>query len=136
MGAAFIGGYAGASAALLFLRLGVGAALAARRHISGHVFGDHGAVELRHRALGQALPDLVHAKERNAEIAAQRERLAIGTECHDRAVDLAVARIDDGAVLVFEALPLHAANQRKTQQGRVFAVVLAAAADLVGIFAR
>src|SRR5205807_2008779 len=53
-------------------------ALAGCPTLSGHrILGDHGLIELRHRALGQALPNLVHAQQRDAEIAAHGQRLAV-----------------------------------------------------------
>src|SRR6184192_1405480 len=56
------------------------------------------------RAVGQPVPDLAAAEQRNSEIAAHLELLTIGSEAHERAIDLAVARVHDRPVLVRNAV--------------------------------
>src|SRR5262249_43767045 len=60
-----------------------------------HIFGNDARIETRDCAVGQPIPDLVHAEQWNAEIAAERESLPVRAERHHRAVDFTIARIDD-----------------------------------------
>src|SRR6266581_8943115 len=121
--------------ALLGLRLGtVRAALARCPTLSGRrILVDHGPVELRHRALGQALPDLIHAQQRNAEVAAHGQRLAVRAQRHDGVVDLAIARIENVAVFIFQAVPPHATHKRQPKQRGVLAVTHAMGTSWIGL---
>ena len=69
------------------------------------------------RVVGQPVPDLAAAEQRNAEIAAHLELLAVGAELHQRAIDRAVARVHDRAVLVGGSVALHALDQRRPSTG-------------------
>ena len=58
-------------------------------------------------AIGQTIPDFVVSQNRNAHIAAKRESSTIGIDGHVRTVNLAIARIEDVATLVFQAVSFH-----------------------------
>ena len=83
------------------------------------------------RAVGQPVPDLAAAEQRNAEIAAHLELLAVGAQLHERAIDRAVARVHDRAVLVGQPLALHALDQREAQHRRAPLRAFALVADPV-----
>src|SRR5262249_22209913 len=71
-------------------------------------------------------------EQRDAEIAAQIQRLTVRADLHVGVIDLAVARIEDVAVLVFElALALHVADEGEAEERLVLAIVLAFAANNV-----
>ena len=58
-------------------------------------------IDLVEGGLRQARPILIFSQQRNAEIAAHHQRLAVRRQRHLRAVDVAVARIEDGPVGIF-----------------------------------
>src|SRR6185436_17196145 len=58
----------------------------------------------RHGVIGQPLPDLALAEQLDAEEPTHRELFGVWAEFHLGLVDRAVARIEDVAVLVGEAL--------------------------------
>src|SRR3569623_553499 len=118
------------------LRLRGRGLLLKRSELVRHVAGQDLRIDGGHGLLRQALPDLVHAEQRNAEIAAHGERLPVGGERHLGAVDLAVPRSEDRAVLVFEPALLHAADERDAEPGLALAGVSAAVADRVRRVAR
>jgi hypothetical protein len=62
--------------------------------------------------------------------------LSIGADGHLGLVDLAVARIENVAVLIFQTVALHITDEGQSEQRRVLAVVGAFAADLVRNFTR
>ena len=110
-----------------------------RLHRSGlrrQIFCDDGGIDLRHRRIRQTGPDLILAEQRDAEIAAHRQRLSVGTERHLGLVDLAVARIEHVAVLVFQAVALHVADEGEAEPRRILAIVGAFRADRIGRIAR
>ena len=78
---------------------------------AGRYFAMIGGIDLRHRRIRQTGPDLILAQQRDAEIAAHRQRLPIGAQRHLGLVDLAVARIEHVAVLVFQSVALHVADE-------------------------
>src|SRR6202040_3969333 len=96
-----------------------------RRKLRWQVFGDDGPIELSDRTVGKASPDLVHPKERNAEVAAQGQRLTVRTQRHHGVVHLPVAGIDDVATLVAQSLPFHAPHQRQAKQRSIPAIIRA-----------
>src|SRR6516162_1801888 len=106
-----------------------------RRALRRNVFGNDCRIEVAHGGVRQAMPDFVHAEQRDAEIAAHRQGLAIGAQGHNGVVDFAVAWVDDLAVLVAQSLPLHAANEREAEDRRVPAVVGALGAERIGFLA-
>jgi hypothetical protein len=65
-----------------------------------------------------------------------RQGLAVGAQSHHRAVDFAVARVDDLAIVVPQSLPFHAANKRKAEDRIVPAVIGTSGADGMGILAQ
>src|SRR5205809_3404364 len=87
------------------------------------------------RAVGQPVPDLAAAEQRNSEIAAHLELLTIGSEAHERAIDLAVARVHDRPVLVRIAVALHPSDQRQALHRTAFVRALALVADPVWVLA-
>src|SRR5262249_24128408 len=80
------------------------------RGLCRHIFGDDRGIDLGHRGIRQPSPGLVLAEQRDAEIAAQDQRLPIGAQRHLGVVDRAVARIENVAVLIFQSIPLHVAD--------------------------
>ena len=77
------------------------------------------------------IPGLIHAKQRDAEIAAHGENLPITADPHERAVHGAVARIEDVAILIFQSLPLHVPDDGHAQHRLVLPVVGAPGAKLI-----
>ena len=90
---------------------------------------------LRHHVVGKPLPHLVLAEQFNAEIAAQSELLAVRAQRHFGMIDLAVARIEDAAVLVDETLALHALDDDEAERRRILLVARAVGADRIRVFA-
>jgi hypothetical protein len=72
-------------------------------------------IELRVRGIRQPGPRLILAEQRDPQISAHNKRLTIGAEVHQRVVAGAVARIEDAAVFVFEAVPPHPFDDGETQ---------------------
>src|SRR5437764_1425003 len=93
------------------------------RRVLCHGFGRALGRALRRRAgrrgservVGQPVPNLAAAEQRDAEIAADLELLAVGAELHERAIDRAVARIHDRPVLVSVAVALHALDEGEAE---------------------
>src|SRR5262245_655217 len=81
------------------------------------------------------MPDFILAEHDDGEIAAQRQRFPVRADAHDGVVDLAVARIEDVAALVFQSVALHVPDQRQADDRHVLAVVLAFPAARIGIVA-
>ena len=81
------------------------------------------------------MPDFIHAEKWNAEIAAHRQRLAVGAHRHHRVVHLAVSGIDDVPVLVSQAQPLHAPDQGQAEERCVPAIIRTSGTDRVGLVA-
>src|SRR5262245_15163825 len=104
-----------------------------RRGASRQIFGNDRAIELPHGAVRQALPHLVHAKEWNAEIAPHGQYLPVGAQRHHRAVDGAIARIEDIAVLIAQAVAPHISDEGEPEQRCVPAVVGASGTGRMGI---
>jgi len=100
-----------------------------RGGLRGEILCDDGGIDLGDGAVRQASPCLVPAEQRNANIAAQGQRLAIRAQGHLGAVDLAVAGIEHIAVLIFQTIALHVADEGDTEPGRVLAVVGALRTD-------
>src|SRR5262245_11727864 len=96
------------------------------------VLGDDAAIYLRHGAVRQALPYLVLAEQRNAEIAAHGQDPTVGAERHHGAVDGAVARIEDIAFIVAQSVALHVPDEGKAEQRRIPAVVRTSGAGRIG----
>ena len=87
------------------------------------------------RVVGEAPPHFILSQQRDAEIAANSESLAVGTQAHGRAIDRAVARIENRAVLVGEPISAHAFDESQSEHRRVFLFALAlGAAPLLWIF--
>ena len=91
--------------------------------------GIEARIDLVVGGIRQSRPILILAQQRNAEIAAHHERLAVRRQSHQGVVDVAVARIEDGAVLVGHTVALHAADDVEAEPRLVVAVVLALIAD-------
>src|SRR3954463_6156334 len=87
------------------------------------------------RIVGQPVPDLAAAEQRNAEIAAHLELLAIRTELHQGAVNRSIARIHDRPILVGHSVALHSLDQRQSQHRRAFLGAFALVADPILILA-
>ena len=100
-----------------------------RGGLRGEIFGNDGGIDLGDGAIGQAGPGLVAAERRDADIAAQRQGLPIRAQGHLGAVDLSVAGIEHVAVLIFQTIALHVADEGDTEPGRVLAVVGALRTD-------
>ena len=103
-----------------------------RRGLRRQIFCDDRGIDLRHRRIRQPGPDLVLAEQRDAEIAAHRQRLPVGAQRHLGLVDLAVARIEHVAVLVFQSVALHVADEGDAEPRRVLAIVGAFRAGRIG----
>src|SRR5262249_60207904 len=69
------------------------------------------------------LAGFVAADQSDAEIAARRQCLAIGAQSHHGAVDVAIARVENIAVLIDQAVALHVSNQWQPEQRLILAVV-------------
>src|SRR5262249_42006127 len=89
------------------------------------------------RVVGQPVPDLALPEQRNAEIAAHLELLAVRADAHQRAIDRAVARIQDGPVLVRQSIAPHAFDHRQAEHRfasvRAFAPVARPVLVLAGL---
>ena len=66
-------------------------------------------------AIGQTIPDFVVSQNRNADIAVKGKSLTIRIDGHVRAVNLAIARIEDVASFVFQAVPFHSPDKGEAQ---------------------
>ena len=71
----------------------------------------------------------------NADVAAHGQGLAIGADGHLGFIDLAVARIENVAVLIFQTVALHVPDEGNAEHRCILAVVGAFRADLIGVFA-
>src|SRR4051794_35361771 len=87
------------------------------------------------RIVGQPVPDLAAAEQRNAEIAAHLELLTIRAELHQRAVNRSIARIHDRPILVGHSVALHSLDQRQSQHRSAFLGAFALVADPVLVLA-
>src|SRR5215471_3494419 len=65
------------------------------------------------RVIGKPAPDLALPEQCDTEITAHLERLAIRTESHQGAIDLAVARVHDRSALVRRSVSLHPPDERQ-----------------------
>ena len=106
-----------------------------RRGLRGEIFCDHRRIERGDLGVGQPLPDLILAEQREPHIAAHGQRLAVRAQRHLRLVDFAVARIEHVAVLVFQSVALHVADEGQSEPGLVLAIVGAFGAERVRVFA-
>ena len=106
-----------------------------RRGLRRQVFRDDGGIELGHRRIRQPEPGLILAEQRDPHIAAHRQRLAVGADAHLGLVNLAVARIENVAVLIFQSVALHIADEGDSEYRRVLAIVGAFCANRVRILA-
>lgn len=86
--------------------------------------------------IGQTIPDFVVSQDRNTHIAAKRKGLTVGTDGHVRAVNLAIARIEDVTTLVFQAVPFHSPDKGKAQERLMLAIIHAFRANCAGIIPR
>src|SRR5262249_42066923 len=87
------------------------------------------------RVVGEAPPHFILSQQRDAEIAANSESLAVGTQAHGRTIDRAVARIENRAVLVGEPVSAHAFDESQSEHRRVLLFALAlGAAPLLWVF--
>src|SRR5262249_3172014 len=87
------------------------------------------------RVVGEAPPHFILSQQRDAGIAANSESLAVGTQAHGRAIDRAVARIENRAVLVGEPVSAHAFDESQSEHRRVLLFALAlGAAPLLWVF--
>src|SRR5262249_49701752 len=87
------------------------------------------------RIVGQPVPHLAAAEQRNAEIAAHFELVAIGTEAHQRAIDRAVARVHDRPVFIGISVAAHPLDQRQAQHRRALLRAFPPLADPLLVFA-
>src|SRR5450432_3197116 len=99
------------------------------------IFRDDGGIERGHLRVRQPEPGFILAEQRNSPIASHRERLTVRADAHLGFIDFAVARIENVAVLVFQAVALHVPDKGNSEQRRVLAVVGAFRAGLVDVFA-
>jgi hypothetical protein len=88
------------------------------RHHIRFVFRKYGRIQSFDLLVGSPLPDFVLSEQRDAEIAAHRKGLTIRAQRHPGVVDAAIARIEDIAVIVSQALPLHAADTQGRRGGQ------------------
>src|SRR5262249_24854197 len=65
------------------------------------------------RVIGKPVPDLALPEQCDTEITAHLERLAIRSEAHQGAIDLAVARVHDRSALVSQSVSLHPPDERQ-----------------------
>jgi hypothetical protein len=103
-----------------------------RRGLRRQVFCDDGGIELGHRRIRQSVPDLILAEQRNPPIAAHRELLAVGADAHLGFINLAVARIENIAVLVLQSIALHIPDEGYSEHRRVLAIVRTFRANIIG----
>src|ERR1700743_2262321 len=98
----------------------------ARLHRAGlrwEIFCDDGGIDLGDSAVRQTRPSLIAAEQRNADIAAQRQGLPVRAQGHLGVVDLAVAGIEHVAVLIFQTIAFHVADEGDAEPRRVLAIV-------------
>ena len=98
--------------------------------------GIEARIDLVEGRVRQPRPVLIFAEQRNAEIAAHHERLAVRRQRHLGAIDVAVAGIENGPIGIFHPLPLHAADDLESHPRLVAAVVRAFVALYIRILAR
>src|SRR5260370_4617022 len=91
-----------------------------------------GGIELSITAVGQALPVLVLSQEGDAEEAPHGQVLTIGAEAHQGVPFLAIARIENGAVLIVQALPLHALDDGQAEPRRILLIAHALGTERIG----
>src|SRR5262249_1153474 len=89
-----------------------------------------------HRTLRHPVPSLAAAEQRNAEVAAPFELVAVGTKLHQRAIDRAVARVHDRPVFIGIAVAAHPLDQRQAQHRRALLRAFAPVANPILVFAR
>lgn len=86
--------------------------------------------------IGQTIPDFVVSQNRNTHIAVKGKSLTIRIDGHFRAVNLPIARIEDVATFVFQAVPFHSPDEGKAQERLIPAIIHAFRADRAGIISR
>src|SRR5258708_14568973 len=82
-------------------------------------------IELRITGVRQALPILVFPKGGRPQVAPNGQILTIGTDLHQGAPLLAVARIANGSAVVVQALALHALDDDQAEPSRLQLFALA-----------
>src|SRR5262249_47803961 len=88
------------------------------------------------RVIGNPVPDLALPEQCDTEITAHLERLAIRTEAHQGAIDLAVARVHDRSALVRQSVSLHPPDERQALHRTSLIGALALVADPIRVLAR
>src|SRR5258706_12677929 len=99
------------------------------------IFRHDGGIERGYLRVRQAEPGFILAEQRDSPIAAHRERLTVRADAHLGFINLAVARIENVAVLIFQAVALHVPDKGNSEQRRVLAVVGAFRAALMDLLA-
>src|SRR6516162_8865744 len=100
----------------------------------GHALRRRARALRAERIVGQPVPCLGAAEQRDAEIAAHFELAAVGTEAHQRAIDRAVARVHDRPVFIGIAVAPHPLDQRQAQHRRALLRAFAPVADPILVF--
>src|SRR5579863_8542256 len=77
------------------------------RRLSRQVFSQDDRIEIFKSPIRQPVPGLVAPEKFKAEITANGQCLTVRTQAHHRVVNVAVARIEDVAMLVAQSGPLH-----------------------------
>src|SRR5215217_7549487 len=78
--------------------------------------------------VGEPIPHLALTEQRNAQIAANDERLPVGAHLHERVVGRAVTRIENGPVLVSQSVAAHALDECDAEDGSILLFAFAAGA--------
>jgi hypothetical protein len=103
-----------------------------RRRYARQVLGNDSRIERRDGAVRQSGPDFVHSEKRYPEVTADREPLAIRADRHLGMVYVAIARIENVAILVLQSAAPHVPDERDAKDRRILAIVHAFGADRIG----
>jgi len=93
-----------------------------RRRYARQVLGNDSRIERRDGAVRQSGPDFVHSEKRYPEVTADREPLAIRADRHLGMVYVAIARIENVAILVLQSAAPHVPDERDAKDRRILAV--------------
>src|SRR5664280_420093 len=101
----------------------------ARRRHTRQVFGNDSRIEICDGAFGEAGPDLIHSQKWYPKVAADSEPPTIRADRHHGVVHVAVARVENVAILISQSAALHVPDERNAEHRRIPAVIHASGAD-------
>src|ERR1035437_6442590 len=95
----------------------------------GRYFGNDCRIEICDGAFGEAGPDLIHSQKWYPKVAADSEPPTIRADRHHGVVHVAVARVENVAILISQSAALHVPDERDAEHRRIPAVIHASGAD-------